>query len=508
MNRYNRPDFTTSRVEAPEVGSILTDFADRQQRQYQLGLSNAMEQAKAAEEKKRWDIANARAEAQAKRQEDEYQRGIAKETATNEALKAVLDPKKYQESKMAGEQAAIQSSLANLSPQDRVVAEQEIKANYRPEVSREQWLATALSGDNADQSKVLSTKKSVYDIAASTPGTPEYEAKVKADRAERLWESNLQLGKQKELARYSNSLADNKEEKKIKSMMDVLSVSPTATVDEVVNRGQIKNIEDRQAVFGNAYVANINKQKPQLDMLNDRINAAKSRMGTDPVANKGLLEQIDRDSKAITSIESLANRTALGQAGMGGSLLELPKKEIEQVSKTKSKDEFTKDMLASLGPKPSVEAITLASQEIAKRYPDIDKSVAGWNRLAEQYEGKAIVTGDSKVAEENAKAAVRLQEAKIKSSKKGSEFGNVDKTEKTAKAIFENYGSPDVIGSGDEITIMDKIYKIKADNGLKDDQMADILTQSSTGYRDEILGVDEDKFLREIEKKAKAYTGK
>ncbi len=187
-----RPNFDTGAIVAPKVGDIFLDFADRQTKQFNTGLDRELAEAKEKKEQTRWDITNKRAEDLAKRQEDEYQRGIAKETATNEALKATLDPKAYQNEKMLGEQNVIAQTLAGMAPEDRAVAEAQIKANYNPNISREQWLGTALGSVNADQSKVLSTKKNVYDIAANTPGTPEYEAKVKADKELYSWKQELE----------------------------------------------------------------------------------------------------------------------------------------------------------------------------------------------------------------------------------------------------------------------------------------------------------------------------
>lgn len=41
-----RPDYTAGRVDVPDVGGIFLDFADRQMKQHQIGLDNAMQQAK------------------------------------------------------------------------------------------------------------------------------------------------------------------------------------------------------------------------------------------------------------------------------------------------------------------------------------------------------------------------------------------------------------------------------------------------------------------------------
>lgn len=366
MNGYNRPDFSMSRADVPEVGSILTDFADRQQRQYQTGLSNAMEQAKAAEEKKRWDITNARAEAQAKRQEDEYQRGIAKETATNEALKAVLDPKKYQESKMAGEQAAIQSSLANLSPQDRVVAEQEIKANYRPEVSREQWLATALSGDNADQSKVLSTKNALLNMRLNDPTSDEYKANYKAelDKAKEL--NNITVGGQMSVLGAQRKWADDKEQKELdkqakesKKVLDIFTnvpltsggVSKTALSDiETRHKDLVSKLnnasskEDKQKVATEIHKLAVEKA----NILNTKPTAR----GTEEV-RQDILKTLDANNVPITPTILSAVSTRLKDLKVDTDAVENSKKvasyrqalENANVDKNKYKDITSGDVL-------------------------------------------------------------------------------------------------------------------------------------------------------------------
>ena len=173
--------------------------------------------------------------------QDERDRLLNKETATNEALKAVLDPKAYQQEKMSAEQQAIQSTLMDLSPEERAVAEQQIKNNYNKNESSAQWLASALGNENADQSKILSTKKNVYDIASSTPGTPEFQAKIDADRAEKKWASDLAFGNQKAAALFSDSLSrkrdDDKERKEnelASKLSNLLDVSTTKDVSKEV----------------------------------------------------------------------------------------------------------------------------------------------------------------------------------------------------------------------------------------------------------------------------------
>ena len=50
-----RPDFTSGKVDTPDVANVLLDFADRQARQEALGLDRAMQQAKLEEDRKRYE---------------------------------------------------------------------------------------------------------------------------------------------------------------------------------------------------------------------------------------------------------------------------------------------------------------------------------------------------------------------------------------------------------------------------------------------------------------------
>ena len=119
------------------------------------------------------------AQQQASRQEDIYKQGIKREDATNAGIFASTNPTGYTASKMAGEQQSIQQALAQLDPATRAATEQAIKVNYNPQVSGQQWLGSALSDPNADQSKLFSAKKNQYDLNLATVGTPEHQAALK-----------------------------------------------------------------------------------------------------------------------------------------------------------------------------------------------------------------------------------------------------------------------------------------------------------------------------------------
>ena len=158
-----------------------------------------MQQDEIAENKRRWDIANTRADAQEARALDEYNRNVLKEVNTNEALRASINPTEYANTKLAMEQKAIQDSLASLSPQDRAVAEQQIKAGYSSEASGRDWINTAKSASGVDTGRLLEAKNRDYEIKAKTPGTPEY---VAAEQAK------MNMFKQEQAIAHANRLGE------------------------------------------------------------------------------------------------------------------------------------------------------------------------------------------------------------------------------------------------------------------------------------------------------------
>ncbi|MFW9602485.1 MAG: hypothetical protein ACMV1B_09210 [Prevotella sp.] len=82
----NKPDFSLGRIDIPDVGGGLLDFADRQQKQYQIGLSNAVEADKLARDAKRF----AREQELNARQDTEYNREIGLRTARQNLSKEFL----------------------------------------------------------------------------------------------------------------------------------------------------------------------------------------------------------------------------------------------------------------------------------------------------------------------------------------------------------------------------------------------------------------------------------
>ena len=83
-NTRFRPDFSSGRIDVPDVGGILIDFADRQANRTDKGLDRALKQQQLDEEQRRWDITNARSEAEWNRKQQEQK---AADTYYNEIAK-------------------------------------------------------------------------------------------------------------------------------------------------------------------------------------------------------------------------------------------------------------------------------------------------------------------------------------------------------------------------------------------------------------------------------------
>lgn len=139
-------------------------------------IKNMLDQRRIEEDMALKRSADARAQTELGMQQAERDRINKERTATNEAIQAVVNPNQYGAGKMATEQSAIQQSLANLSPEERVVAEQQIKANYDPMASQKGWLDVATNAQGVDVGRMLDIKNRDYEVKAKTPGTPEYIA--------------------------------------------------------------------------------------------------------------------------------------------------------------------------------------------------------------------------------------------------------------------------------------------------------------------------------------------
>lgn len=172
-----RPDYTAGRVDVPDVGGIFLDFADRQMKQHQIGLDNAMQQAKMEEDRRRYETELGFKQRQEGRVVDELNRA----QATREAVQAQLNPEMYRNARLGEVDTAIQQGLANLNPQERAVAEQEIAKNYNREASGRYVLDSARNNVLADPTAVLSAQANQLSLRLKDPNSAEFKAAQQAE---------------------------------------------------------------------------------------------------------------------------------------------------------------------------------------------------------------------------------------------------------------------------------------------------------------------------------------
>ena len=385
--------YTVPKINVSNLLNVGSSLADLFGSVRQDELANA----KMAEEQRRYDIQNARAEAQAKRQEDEYNRTIAKETATNEALKAVLDPKAYQQEKMSAEEQAIQSGLMNLSSEDRAVAEQQLKNNYNKNDSSNQWLTSVLGNENADQSKILSTKKNVYDIAASTPGTPEYNARVAADRDEKMWALNAQAAKQMQLENYRANLADKKESKALAGLLAGFQTPKDREVEtgRTSNQSLIDSVnkvnkayEEKATKYGNTFKELLSENKTlgsitdQLTKLDERIADEKSKTSVFGAETSPIVSSLERNKlgleasrdRLISSLDAKAKAEVGLRDDWQRSIREAPafREEVETTVRPLSKEEWVNQAVGNVGSNLTTSSFKEILNRADKMYPELD----------------------------------------------------------------------------------------------------------------------------------------
>ena len=137
-----RPDFTSGRVDTPDVANVLLDFADRQAKQEAIGIDRIMQQAKLEEDKKRYETElgfKTRAEERLINKEKEDKE---KELATNNALALLLDPNKVTSLNTVAGDTTTQNQIKmyNEANSDGKVTPQEqalIDSKYKEDLTRD-----------------------------------------------------------------------------------------------------------------------------------------------------------------------------------------------------------------------------------------------------------------------------------------------------------------------------------------------------------------------------------
>ena len=124
-----------------------------------------MEQDQIAYSKGRDALEDTRYDADKKLQAEEKVRLLGKEYNTGRAALALTDPESLKKEALAGEQKAIETTLANASPELRLQIQQELKG-YNPAESGKQWVDTALGQSNVDAGMITNLKRDIAKQAA------------------------------------------------------------------------------------------------------------------------------------------------------------------------------------------------------------------------------------------------------------------------------------------------------------------------------------------------------
>ena len=277
-----RPDFNVGRIQVPEVGSVFADFADRQMKQHQIGLDNAMQQAKMEEDRRRHETELGFKQRHEQRLVDE----LGREQATREAVLANLNPERFKAAKLGEIDTAIAQGMANLSPQERAEAEAQVKANWDRTGSGNFALGLARDNVLADPSKVLSAQKSRLDIALSDPNSPESKALREAEldmHSKKLGAtsaSNFNLFKQQQA--YADSKEAKEAEKYSKYMQDMFNLS-----DKKIVPGEGPKVIEDGVTNQDAITAYDNSVITESNRFNELFNNYKEKAPTTKSVTKG-----------------------------------------------------------------------------------------------------------------------------------------------------------------------------------------------------------------------------
>ena len=152
-----------------------------------------LEEAKRAEEQKRYETELGFKQRQEGRVVDELNRA----QATREAVQAQLNPDMYRNSKLGEVDRSIEYGLSNLSPKDRAIAEQEIAANYNKNATGQYILDRARTNEMVDPTVVLNAQSNQLGMRLKDPNSEEYKAllasEMKADMDKARFKHGLDM---------------------------------------------------------------------------------------------------------------------------------------------------------------------------------------------------------------------------------------------------------------------------------------------------------------------------
>ena len=164
-----------------KYGSILNQNALDEAKQKRLDEQDAYQKQRDAR-------SDANYEADKKERLDDKNRLLQKDYNTANAMSAIENKDAYIAGRMSSEQKAIQDTLNNATPEERLQMQQELKG-YDQKASGQQWANTALSQSNVDSKDITNLKR---DITKENKREEEFNKKLKADQsnADRLYNLN------------------------------------------------------------------------------------------------------------------------------------------------------------------------------------------------------------------------------------------------------------------------------------------------------------------------------
>lgn len=399
-----RPDYTSGRVDVPDVGGIFLDFADRQMKQHQIGLDNAMQQAKMEEDRRRYETELGFKQRQEQRVIDELNRA----QATREGVLATLDPKAYQGAKIADMENQMRAGLANLSPQDRAEAEKQWAANFNKGATGEYVNRLATTNANVDPSALLSAQVSMQNKALNDPTSELYKAKQLEEWNQKKREYDYKHGLDLSKIRAQRDYEKSKENMNIGQASKLLGVSTIGNVVTGDNQSTIDNVKvandkiaKKQEAYGNAYVqaydSNPNAKPEELDALARKAVGITTGVGIE---------------KSIGNVIPLAN---------------VPEYKKYTTEKQKTKEEYTRDLLNEAKSNNMLNANTLQlidslSKEYAAGLKDNKEVIADSRTLEDLKNVIKDLKGDPSKAttKEGAKQYINTLEAKMKNKPSGT----------------------------------------------------------------------------------------
>jgi hypothetical protein len=472
---------TNSRIMAPPVGSFIDDLMQygRQQEEKRLQEEQlAREDLRYQDQKAFRDKSyNSNLGFKTRNEErliDKIELDRNKKLANNEAISAIVNPRRY---------------------------------------TREQREAI-LNNPYVDQSKLFGIKAALYEKNAQTPGTTEFEAIKSANRNDYDWKREKDWEYKKKIAdlNYTNAMnklnaqAERKAREQralVQSYRDILNVSPTKKVDKVINQAAIDSIERGQLIYGQAYTDFINKSnKSALEESKNKL-IEKYNTITNPKDKERLAKALSNLNKDIDNIDAEADKIANEAVGSIG-LQMLPKPIVEKEEVKKTPTEYVNELISKLPQNATAKDYEHVLSLKEKYFPSIDPKVEGLKKLIGRSGGKPLGTNDPNSLEMYARSLLKDSSKQTHTRQDNGEV-STKATKKALKDMVSQLGSPDVFGKNDLLNMESAIVSTKQKYNIPDNISSDWIYNLRKVYNDPIIGVDEKSFIEAYKEQAKEY---